>query len=172
LIIRSLACSIALLVAASGVWPGAAAGRVLSKATRHLAVTATLTPDIVTAGTRMSLVFDVTPKTGMHVYAPGTKYRAVAIALESNPALHVHETIYPPPTPYLFKPLNENVLVYERPFRLMLDVTAGGTTAQQAALGTRSRLTIKGQLTYQACDERVCYLPAAVPFDWNIKIAR
>ena len=159
-------------MAASGVGPGAAAARVLSKATRHLAVTATLTPDIVTAGTTMSLVFDVTPKTGMHVYAPGTKYRAVAIALEPNPVLTVHEAIYPTPTAYLFEPLNENVLIYERPFRLTLDVTAGGTPAQQTALNQRSRLTIKGALTYQACDATVCYLPASVPFDWSIKIAR
>ena len=144
----------------------------LSKSTRHLAVTARLSPDIVTPGSRISLVFDVTPKKGMHVYAPGPKYRAVAIALETNPSLQVHETIYPPPTTYLFKPLNEEVLVYQAPFRLTLDITPGATPAQRAVLTAQARLTIKGQLTYQACDDKVCYLPAAIPFEWGVKIGR
>jgi DsbC/DsbD-like thiol-disulfide interchange protein len=120
----------------------------------------------------MSLAFDVSPKTGMHVYAPGTKSRAVAITIDANPALNVHNTVYPPPSAYLFRPLNENVLVYERPFRLTLNITAGDTPAQHAVLNARSRLTIKGQLSYQACDDRVCYLPTSVPFEWSVKIAR
>jgi hypothetical protein len=149
-----------------------AAARALSKATRHLTFTATLSHDRISPGARMSLVFDVSPKKGMHVYAPGTHYRAVALAIEADPALRIHETIYPPPTTYLFKPLNEEVLVYQAPFRLTLDVTAGDTPAQQAMLASRPRLKITGQLTYQACDDKVCFLPASVPFQWSVPIAR
>ena len=120
----------------------------------------------------MSLAVDVRPKKGLHVYAPGTMYRPVAIAIEPNPALKVETAIYPPPVSYLFKPLNERVLVYERPFRLTLDLTVVGTPAQLAALTAESRLTVKGQLTYQACDDQVCFLPASVPFEWGVRIAR
>ena len=87
-------------------------------------------------------------------------------------ALQIHETIYPPPTSYHFKPLNEDVLVYETPFRLTLDITPGWTPRQREILRTQDRLTIKGQLTYQACDDKVCYLPASVPFEWGVRIAR
>jgi len=170
--IRSVPAVIALLIVASSAWIAAAAAPPISKKTRHLSFIARLAPDVVTPGTRMSLVFDVTPGKGMHVYAPGTRYRAVAVIVQSHPSLKVSETFYPPPTPYHFKPLNEDVLVYDRPFRLTLDITAGATPAQQAALKTQSRLTITGQLTYQACDEKVCYLPAAVPFEWSVTIAR
>src|SRR5688572_6013725 len=157
---------------ASSVRPVAGAARVISKSTRHLAFTATLAPDIVTPGTKVLLAVDVRPKKGMHVYAPGTKYRPVAIAIDPHPALTVNNTVYPPPVSYLFKPLNENVLVYERPFRLTMDMTVGGTPTQQAALTAESRLIVKGQLTYQACDDKVCYLPAAVPFTWTIPISK
>ena len=51
-------------------------------------------------------------------------------------------------------------------------ITAGGTPAQQGALTAQSTLTIKGQLTYQACDETVCYLPASLPLEWRIRVAR
>jgi len=38
---------------------------------------------------------------------------------------------------------------------LTLDITDGGTPAQQGALTAQSTLTIEGQLTYLACDETV-----------------
>jgi DsbC/DsbD-like thiol-disulfide interchange protein len=167
---RPLVCALALLVAGSG--PANGAARAISKSTRHLAFTATLAPDIVTPGTKMSLAVDVRPKKGIHVYAPGTMYRPVVIAIEPNSALQIHETIYPPPTSYHFRPLNEDVLVYEKPFRLTLEITPGWTPLQREILRTQDRLTIKGQLTYQACDDKVCFLPASVPFEWGVRIAR
>ena len=71
--IRPLVCALTLLIAGAGLANGAA--RAISKSTRHLAFTATLAPDIVTPGTKMSLAVDVKPKNGIHVYAPGTQYR-------------------------------------------------------------------------------------------------
>ena len=170
--IRPLVCALALLIAGSGAGLANGAARAISKSTRHLAFTATLAPDIVTPGTKMSLAVDVRPKKGMHVYAPGTMYRPVAIAIEPNSALQIHETIYPPPTSYHFRPLNEDVLVYEKPFRLTLEITPGWTPVQREILRTQDRLTIKGRLTYQACDDKVCFLPASVPFEWSVTIAR
>jgi DsbC/DsbD-like thiol-disulfide interchange protein len=170
--IRPLLGAVVLLITASSVWPAAGAARVVTKSSRHLAFTASLSPDIVRPGTTLLLAVDVRPKTGIHVYAPGTQYRPVAIAIEPNPALSIDEVVYPRPMSYLFKPLNESVLVYERPFRLTLHMTVGGTPAQVAALTAESRLTIKGQLTYQACDEKVCYLPVSMPLDWSLTVAR
>ena len=146
------------------------AGRVVSRVTPHLAFAAVLSRDVIVPGTRLSIVVDVTPKQGMHVYAPGSTYRPVAISIRPHPLLRVHDAVYPKPTVYLFKPLNEEALVYSAPFRLALDITAGNTAAQQAQLHARSRLTIKGELQYQACDETVCYLPTSVPFEWTVRI--
>jgi DsbC/DsbD-like thiol-disulfide interchange protein len=169
--IRPLVCALALLIAGSGAALANGAARTISKSTRHLAFTATLAPDIVTPGTKMSLAVDIRPKKGIHVYAPGTQYRPVAIAIEPNPALAVDQVVYPRPVSYLFKPLNESVLVYERPFRLTLGLTVAGPPAQLVALPA-SRLTIKGQFTYQACDATVCYLPVSMPLEWSVTIAR
>jgi DsbC/DsbD-like thiol-disulfide interchange protein len=148
------------------------AARVISRTTPHLAFAATLSPEIIGPGTRASIVIDVTPKKGMHVYAPGSIYRPIAIAVEPNSLLRVHDPVYPKPTLYVFKPLNEEVLVYSAPFRIVLDITAGDTAADQARLRARSRLTIKGKLDYQACDETVCYLPTSVPLEWTVRVKR
>ena len=148
------------------------APQVISRVTPHLAFAAALSPDVIVPGTRMSIVVDVTPKKGMHVYAPGTQHRPVVIAVQPNPLLRVDDPVYPTPTPYVFKPLNEEVLVYSAPFRIVLDITAGDTVAQQAELRTRSRLAIKGELEYQACDDSVCYLPTSIPFEWTVRVKR
>jgi len=148
------------------------AARVVSRTTPHLAFTTALSPEIIGPGTRASIVVDVTPKKGMHVYAPGSIYRPIAIAIEPHPVLRVHDPVYPKPTLYVFKPLNEEVLVYSAPFRIVLDITAGDTADDQARLGSRSRLTIKGKLEYQACDDTVCYLPTSVPLEWTVPVKR
>ena len=54
----------------------------------------------------------------------------------------------------------------------MLDVTVGQTPDQHVQLRGRSRLKLKGVLDYQACDDKFCYLPTSVPFEWTLKITR
>lgn len=34
-----------------------------------------------------------------------------------------------------------------------------------------NQMTIKGTLDYQACDDRLCYLPTSVPFQWTLRVA-
>jgi hypothetical protein len=33
-----------------------------------------------------------------------------------------------------------------------------------------SSLTLKGTLTYQACDERICFSPQSVPLTWTVAV--
>jgi cytochrome c biogenesis DsbD-like protein len=148
-----------------------APAHVVSRSTPHLKFTATISPAVIVPGARMSIAFDVVPKKGMHVYAPGTKYRPVSIRLQPGSLLRIHGSIYPKPTLYTFKPLKEDVLVYDAPFRLVVDVVAADFDALRAELRGRSQITIKGTLDYQACDDGVCYLPASVLFQWTLKVA-
>jgi DsbC/DsbD-like thiol-disulfide interchange protein len=106
----------------------------------------------------------------MHVYAPGTSYRPLTIALDSEPSIRIHDAVYPPPTPYVFEPLNEQVLVYRAPFRVVRDITVGEIEATRATMPERARIVIRGHLEYQACDATVCYLPESVPFERIIRI--
>ena len=146
--------------------------RVVSRSTPHLTFTGTISPAAVSPDARMSINFDVVPKKGMHVYAPGTQYRSVAIRLDTGSLLRVQGSIYPKPTRFLFKPLREEVLVYDAPFRLALTVVAGDAEALRAQLRGRTQMTIKGTFDYQACDDSECYRPASVPFQWTLPVAR
>jgi len=145
----------------------------ISRVTSHLTFAATLSPEIIEPGGRASITIDVTPRASMHVYAPGSIYRPFSISIEPNALLRVHDPVYPKPTRYVFKPLNEEILVYSAPFRIVLDINALEMVAGKVQRPSRAgQTTIKGKLEYQACDDTVCYLPTSVPLEWNMRVRR
>ena len=145
---------------------------VVSADTKHVEVRATLSDVEVTPGTRISVAVDITPKVKMHVYAPGAKYTPVTLRIQPQPFVTAHDVAYPPAEDYFFEPLNEHARVYSKPFRLVLDVTIGEVSDQKKPIPMPSRLTLKGTLDYQACDDKLCYLAASVPLQWTVKIKR
>jgi hypothetical protein len=126
----------------------------------------------VAPGQRLTLRIDVTPGPRMHVYAPGQQgYIPIALTIDATPDIRVvHPMVYPTPGTFYFAPLKETVKVYEKPFRLMQDVTLALTPSfrQRATSGDTLRLT--GSLEYQACDDKVCYRPQTVAVEWTMKL--
>jgi hypothetical protein len=144
-------------------------GATVSANTTHLSMRATISDATVAPGERVSIVVAVTPRPDMHVYAPGKHdYRVVRLAIDPQPWLRAHETHYPRSEIYHFKPLNERVEVYSKPFQLVQDVTILATPEVQKALAAMPTVGIEGVLEYQACDDKVCYNPARVPFSFSV----
>jgi hypothetical protein len=139
--------------------------------TRHVVMTASLSDERVVPGERISIVWNVTPRPRMHVYAPGKhSYRAVRPSIDAQPWLRVMPATYPPSEIYEFKPLDERVEVYTKPFRLVQDVTILATNEVQKMLASQTSVTITGKLEYQACDDSLCYLPQTVPVSWTVPL--
>lgn len=139
--------------------------------TAQLDVVAFPSDPSVVPGNRFSLIFDVTPHRNMHVYAPGaSSYRIVSIAVTPQPFVQLQPLRYPQSEIYFFKPLNERVPVYQKPFRLVQDVLLEGSTAAQKALQGKDSLAITASLEYQACDDKACYNPAAVPVTLTLSL--
>jgi hypothetical protein len=114
---------------------------------------------------------NVSPRSALHVYAPGKHdYRVVRLTLDPQPWLRVHEIRYPASEIYHFKPLDERVEVYSKPFRLVQDLTILATPEVQKSLATMSTVTIGGALEYQACDDKICYNPARVPIGFIVAV--
>jgi hypothetical protein len=150
---------------------GAAAGPIVTARSQHLTVTASASDEQVAPGARITLAFDVTPARNIHVYAPGDHtYQVIAVHIDPQPALLAHNAIYPPSETYYFAPLNETVAVYQKPFRLTRDVTIAATREAQQALRELKTLTVSGKLEYQACDDKVCFRPIAIPFALELQM--
>ena len=87
-----------------------------------------------------------------------------------QPWLKVHPIVYPASTIYHYKPLDERVEVFARPFRLRRDVTLLATQDAQKLLGAMTAATLSGTLEYQACDDHVCFNPVRVPVSFTIAV--
>ena len=137
----------------------------------HLAITAYPSDATVAPGNVFSLIFDIKPAAGIHVYAPGaTSYRVIRFEIAPQPAVRALSLKYPPSQTYYFKPLKERVPVYEKPFTLVQDVVLEGTPAAVGALGDKKTVTIHGALEYQACNDKICFNPDSIPLSATVNL--
>lgn len=137
----------------------------------HLEITSFSTDPVAAPGTKFSVVLDITPGPRIHVYAPGVSgYKPIALRIEPQAALLVGQTHFPASETYHFKPLDERVPVFQRPFRIVQDVRLDPSREGEAVLKGTERLAITGTLEYQACDDKVCFNPQSVPLSWTVAV--
>jgi hypothetical protein len=141
--------------------------------TPHLRIDTYATDQTVSPGSVFSLVFEITPGQGIHVYAPGKhNYKVVRVTLVPDSRLVVHPLEYPASEIYEFVPLKEKVPVFQKPFRLAQRVEVSAAPEHRAVLAKTSMITIRGTLDYQACDDRLCYPPRSIPVSYAVRLRR
>jgi DsbC/DsbD-like thiol-disulfide interchange protein len=164
-----------------GVWvialaiPGGAQQKAGAPATkvssRHLQITSYLSDTIVAPGARFSAVLDITPRPGIHIYAPEVKgYKPIRLTVQPRAGVVIRRAHYPRSEVYFFAALNEHVAVYQSPFRIVQDLMVDASRQGRAALAGVSSLPIKAVLDYQACDDKVCFRPESLTLSWDVKL--
>jgi hypothetical protein len=137
----------------------------------HLEITSYLTDTVAAPGTHFSIVLDVSPESRVHVYAPGvTGYKPISLVIQPQPGLMVRDAHFPKAEDYFFKPLNEHVQVFQKPFRIVQDVEIDPSREAAARLKDLKTMTISATVNYQACDDKVCFNPQSVPLSWTINL--
>lgn len=125
----------------------------------------------IAPGNRFSLALEIKPRSGVHIYAPGAPgYRVIALTMTPQPFVRAFTMKYPASEIYFFKPLNERVPVYQKPFTLVQELTVEASPQAQAALRGKDSLTLNGVLEYQACDDKVCFSPTSLPLSWTVAL--
>jgi peroxiredoxin len=146
--------------------------------TPHLTIAASQSNPDVTVGTKFSLVLDIEPHPGIHVYAPGAEelgYRVIGLGITAgadDAVLRAEPLAYAASEIYHFEPLDEHVPVYQKPFRLIQDVVIEAHPGVEDALADRDVITLSGQLDYQACDDSLCFDPVSVPLSWTVAVTQ
>ena len=134
-------------------------------------ITSFASDTIAAPGTQFSLVLDVRPSRGVHVYAPGViGYKPIALTVGPQPGVLIRSSHFPTAEDYHFKPLDEHVPVYQRPFRIVQDLVVDASATGQSALEGTTSLTLSGVLTYQACNDTICFTPQSVPLTWTVTL--
>jgi hypothetical protein len=136
---------------------------------KQLKLTATASNSIVGVGQRIALTLDVELKPNMHVYAPGVEgYIPIDWKMKESGAGATHEVKMPKSEMLHLAAIDETVPVYRGRFRIMRDFTIGPEANLKPLLDSSGHLTLEGTLRYQACDDRVCYVPQELRLQWTL----
>ena len=132
-----------------------------AQGSKHATIVAT--PVEGAAAGKVALFLDVTPKPGIHVYAPGSKdYIAISVKIDPSAGIKPGKLTYPKSETMTFG--DEKVQVFQKPFRLTQEITLDKSAA---AAGT---VSVAGTVHLQACDDRVCFPPENVPVKWTVAV--
>jgi DsbC/DsbD-like thiol-disulfide interchange protein len=132
---------------------------------KHATITTATDAASAAPGGKIALFVDMTPNPGVHVYAPGAKdYLPVKVTLKPQAEVKAGKASYPKSEMMFFAPLNETVPVYQKLFRIATDATLAKTVK------AGSTLTLAGTLDFQACDDKVCFVPESVPVTWTVSV--
>ena len=122
-------------------------------------------------GHRISLAVAVQLPSRVHVYAPGVSgYIPISLTLQPSPAFRADPVTFPPSKTMRLAAIHETVPVFERQFRLLQTITLADAQQIEPLLDSNRILTIEGQLRYQACDERECFVPETVGLKWTVPV--
>jgi len=133
-------------------------------AIQHVTLVAKTDPDAAAPRGKVTLLLDVTPDPKVHVYAPGAE-DYVQTTLRVTPAADssVGKPAYPPSELVFDTALNKKIPQYLKTFRIRQPLTLG-------AVKSGDRVDVSGTLTYQACDDRMCYPPTTAAVNWSVKV--
>ena len=124
-------------------------------------------PAHVSAGKPFRIALRLTPAAGIHVYAPGNpNYIPVAVEIAAAPGVKADPAVFPAGQDLFFGPLKESVKVYSAPFVVKVPLSL------DAKLVKPGELVVRGTVSYQACDDRVCFPPQSAPFEARLAVKR
>ncbi len=129
---------------------------------KHVAVSLSASDEVVRGGERILLRVKVRLPPRIHVYAPGVLgYIPIDWRMDNTPAADSLPVTYPKSRIMRLKAIKESVPVYDSTFVLEREVIVSQKNPPGALL-------ITGTFRYQACDDKICYIPESVPLEWKL----
>jgi hypothetical protein len=120
---------------------------------------------MVAPGQRVTLTLDIDLDPNMHVYAPGVEggYISIDWKMQDSQTAAVYAPTFPRSEKLYLKAIGETVPAYRNHFRLTRDIAIG------RPIDGSGKITVPGSLRYQACDDRVCYIPQELHLTWTFQ---
>jgi len=138
----------------------------------HLQLTVGQSDRAGVPGNLVTLTADVRLPPDVHVYAPGTQgYKPIKLVMEPLPDFEFRPATYPRSKILYLPAIKERVPVFEGSFRIRQELKVNSMAEFSNSLGTDGKMVaIEAHLEYQACDSKICFLPATVPLEWQLQI--
>jgi thiol:disulfide interchange protein DsbD len=122
--------------------------------------------DAAPQGSVMRTAIRVTLPDGLHTNANQPRDPSLiplVLTVDAPAGVIVEEIVYPEASDFAQEGVEELLAVYEQEFFIGVQLRV----ADDAVLGA---VTVPASLRYQACDERVCYIPATVATGWTFPV--
>ena len=129
-------------------------------------VTSLLAADGVRPGTGVRAAIRVSLPEGLHTNANKPRDPSlipIVLSVDAPAGILVEEIVYPEPTDLVQQGVDEPLAVYEQEFLIGVQLNAASDLPP-------GEIAVSASLRYQACDERVCYIPATVPTGWALTV--
>jgi peroxiredoxin len=154
------------------LFPELAVEAPVSVSAQHIGLSVAQSDRIAAPGSRITLVAEVKLGPKVHVYAPGVQgYRPIELRIQPSPDFTLTPAMYPESKELYLPAIQERVQVYEGNVRVTQDLTVSYTREFMASLAADGKnLDISGEFRYQACDDKICYLPTSVPVKWQVQV--
>lgn len=140
----------------------------------HLHLTLSQSDQTAVPGSRVTLTAEIELPPNVHVYSPGVQgYKPIQLLLNTSRGFEAAPANYPASKTLYLEAIKERVPVFEGKFKITQDVTVSASKlgdGARALFGAQKRLSIEGELRYQACDKSVCYPPTSVPVKWELNV--
>jgi hypothetical protein len=140
----------------------------------HLRLTLEQSDRDAVPGSRVSLIAEIELPPGTHVYSPGVQgYKPVQLILHETSGIELGPVTYPVSKDLYLEAIQEHVPVFEGKFRITQDVTVKFSPTSdivRSLVSAGKKISITGELKYQACDKSVCYPPTSVPVTWSLQV--
>jgi peroxiredoxin len=138
----------------------------------HLQLSVGQSDRVAVPGNLVTLTAEVRLPPDVHVYAPGTKgYKTVKLSIDPLPDFELRQASYPSAKILYLPAIKERVPVFEGAFRIRQELKVNSMAEFSGALGADGKkVAVKGNLEYQACDSKICFLPNTVPVEWELQI--
>jgi hypothetical protein len=123
-------------------------------------------------GGHITLTAEVQLPPDVHVYSPGVKgYKSIALVMDPAAEIEFTPANYPTAKILYLPAIKESVPVFDGKFRITQELKINSSAEFSNSLGADGKtFTITGTLEYQACDSKICYLPASVPVHWQLQV--
>ena len=136
---------------------------------KHLSVSLRPSNPSVSSGQKITLSIEGILPSKMHVYAPGVKgYKPISWTLDESSAYKFSDTEFPASEMLRLPVIKETVPVYRGRFVIRRDLTIAMPPVLRPVLDADGNFLVKGKFSYQACDEKECYLPESALVQWKV----
>ncbi len=142
---------------------GANGGRRIEAQLPQFDFVAYASQDSLRPGNTITLVMEIELPDRMHLYAPGSDYTAADLRIVETDFIKMRDLALPEAETIYLEPIDESLPVYHGKAKIQRDIALAPSYREDS-------IAVDVILTYQTCDDEICFPPNDFEFTMNFDV--